>query len=316
MAKNKAPFRIGIIPINGFALMSYAATVEPLRAANLLNGSDLYETTNIQVDATPAQSSGLALVPPQILLKDVPEFDLVLLVAGSNATGYKNPKLASWLRNVARAGTVIGGVSAGPVFLAQNGLLLNRRMTVHWEHADFLQENTPDALLERSLYVIDRDRMTCGGGTAPMDLMLALIANQHGQKLAQQVGDWFLHTAIRPPTGPQRAGLSQRYDTTSIPVLAAIKAIETHIANPLTLPQLAKIAGASPRQLSRLFTTAVGETPMAFGRQIRLEKARSLLANAPLSVSEVALMTGFSSAAHFSTAYSKQYGAPPSAARR
>ncbi len=248
MAKSKAPFHVGLVPINGFALMSYAATVEPLRAANLLNGHPLYETTNIQIGETPAQSSGMGLVPPQILLKDAPDFDLVLLVAGSNAVGYKNPHLASWLRRIARSGTLIGGVSAGPVFLAQNGLLLNRRMTVHWEHADFMQENIPDALLEKSLYVIDRDRMTCGGGTAPMDLMLALIANQHGQKLAQQVGDWFLHTAIRPATGPQRAGLAQRYDTTSTPSSwRESKPSKPILANPAEpAPNWKKKAGAQP----------------------------------------------------------------------
>lgn len=315
MANSKIPFRVGIVPIEGFALMSYAAIVEPLRAANTLSDEILYDVQVVQLGDSPTRSSGRDLTPNQMAMKHAPEFDLVLITAAGNALDYDNPELAAWLRRLARQGTLIGGVSAAPLFLARNGFLDGRRMTIHWEHSDYLQEVAPDALLEPSLYVIDRDRLTCGGGTAPIDLMLALISNQHGQNLAQLVSDWFLHTSIRPSAGPQRASLSERHGTLNAHVLAAIEAMETHVANPLTLSALAKIAGTSPRQLTRLFLAQVDTTPIAFGRQIRLEKARNLLQTAALSVSEIALMTGFSSPAHFSTSYSAEYGVAPSTVR-
>jgi transcriptional regulator GlxA family with amidase domain len=309
------PFRLGIVPINGFALMSYAAIVEPLRAANTLSGQTLYDVQSVEVDGQASQSSGGDLLPRQIPLAQTPAFDLVLLAAAGNALDYKNQRLAQWLRRISRTGTQIGGVSAAPLFLARNGLLDGRRMTIHWEHAEYLQEVSPDALFEPSLYVIDRDRLTCGGGTAPIDLMLALISNHHGQKLAQLVGDWFLHASIRPSAGPQRASLAERYGTVNSHVLSAIEAMETHVANPLELKALAKISGTSPRQLTRLFLANVGATPIAFGRTIRLEKARNLLQTAALSISDIALMTGFSSSAHFSSSYSTKYGIAPSKAR-
>lgn len=315
MANSPKPFRIGIVPIEGFALMSYAAIVEPLRAANALSGEILYDVQVVQVGDTATHSSGKDLIPRQTPMADAPRFDLVLVTAAGNTLDYENPVLAAWLRSTARRGTLIGGVSAAPLFLARNGFLDGRRMTVHWEHSDYLQEIAPDALFEPSLYVIDRDRLTCGGGTAPIDLMLALISNQHGQKLAQLVSDWFLHTSIRPSAGPQRASLAERHGTVNAHVLAAIEAMETHVANPLDLAALAKIAGTSPRQLTRLFMAHLRETPIAFGRKIRLEKARTLLQTASLSVSDIALMTGFSSPAHFSSSYSAQYGVAPSNAR-
>lgn len=315
MANSPKPFRIGIVPIEGFALMSYAAIVEPLRAANTLSGKTLYDVKVVQVAETPTHSSGNDLISRQVAMADAPVFDLVLVTAAGNALDYENPDLASWLRGVARRGTLIGGVSAAPLFLARNGFLDGRRMTVHWEHSDYLQEIAPDALFEPSLYVIDRDRLTCGGGTAPIDLMLALISNQHGQKLAQLVGDWFLHTSIRPSAGPQRASLVGRHGTTNAHVLSAIEAMETHVANPLELAALAKIAGTSPRQLTRLFLAHVQMTPIAFGRKVRLEKARNLLQTATLSISDIALMTGFSSPAHFSTSFSAEYGVAPSQSR-
>ncbi len=316
MAKHTQIFKVGIVPINGFALMSYAATVEPLRAANVLSGQTLYDVTTVQIDDVGAQSSSQDILPTQIPYKERSNFDLVLLIGAGNALEYENARLANWLRSLSRQGVQIGGVSAGPVFLARNGLLDGRRMTVHWEHSDYLKEIVPEAIIEPSLYVMDRDRMTCGGGTAPIDLMLALISNHHGQRLAQLVGDWFLHTAIRPSAGPQRASLSARYNTVNAPVLAAIEAIETHVANPLSLNSLAKIAGTSPRQLTRLFLAHVGATPISFGRKVRLEKARTLLQTAALSVSDIALMTGFSSPAHFSSSYSAEYGVAPSKVRR
>lgn len=316
MDNSQKPFRVGIVPLDGFALMSYAAIVEPLRAANTLSGAELYDVHVVQIGDTPTQSSGGDLVPRQVTMKDAPQLDLVLITAAGNALDYENTALARWLRRVARSGALIGGVSAAPLFLARHGFLDGRRMTIHWEHSDYLQEIAPDMVLEPSLYVIDRDRLTCGGGTAPIDLMLALISNQHGQQLAQLVGDWFLHTSIRPSAGPQRASLAERHGTVNAHVLAAIEAMETHVANPLELPALAKISGTSPRQLTRLFLANVGASPIAFGRKIRLEKARTLLHTASLSVSEIALMTGFSSPAHFSSSYSAEYGIAPSKARK
>ena len=315
MANSRDSFRIGIVPLEGFALMSYAAIVEPLRAANTLEGKTLYDVTTVQLGPHPTQSSGGDLIPNQIAIKDTQRFDLVLVTAAGNTLDYDNPALAAWLRRVARMGTLIGGVSAAPLYLARNGFLNGRRMTIHWEHSDYLQEIVPNALLEHSLYVIDRDRLTCGGGTAPIDLMLAIISNQHGQKLAQLVGDWFLHTAIRPSAGPQRASLAKRHNTTNTHVLSAIEAMESHVANPLQLLALAKITGTSPRQLTRLFLTHVKITPIAFGRKIRLKKAHNLLETASLSISDIALMTGFSSPAHFSTSYSAEYGVAPSQSR-
>ena len=60
-------------------------------------------------------------------------------------------------------------------------------MTVHWEHAPSMQERWPELLLERSLYILDRKRITCAGGTAPMDLMHYLISEHHGQDFARRL---------------------------------------------------------------------------------------------------------------------------------
>lgn len=167
--------RIGVLPIEGFALMSYASTVEPFRAANTLSRRNLYEVINISVDGLAVQSSGAASVTPQQSIHDQINLDYLFIVAGGNPALFDNRSVFNWLGRMSRFGSRLGGVSGGPVILASAGLMGDRRMTVHWEHAEALAEISPHLLLERTLYVMDRDRLTCAGGTAALDLMLALI---------------------------------------------------------------------------------------------------------------------------------------------
>lgn len=307
--------RIGILPVDGFAAMSYAALTEPMRAANLLARRVLYEMINIAASDAPVPSSGAVSVTPQALVGDHPSLDYLFVVAGGDPTTYNDRPVMNWLAHMARLGVPLGGVSGGPIILARAGLMTGRRMTVHWEHAAALAEISPHLLIERQLYVIDRDRVTCAGGTAPMDLMHALIAQHHGAPFARLVSDWFMHTEIRPSVGPQRGGLVDRVGSTNAAILDAVEAMEAHVAEPLPLARLAEFSGLSRRQLNRLFRDKLGRPVMRYYRELRLEKAQSLLRNSPLSLTEIALATGFANSSHFSRAYAAQYGQPPSAYR-
>ncbi|MEO0372391.1 MAG: helix-turn-helix domain-containing protein, partial [Pseudomonadota bacterium] len=137
----------------------------------------------------------------------------------------------------------------------------------------------------------------------------------HGAAFARQVSDWFMHTDIRPSGGPQRAGLLDRVGTKNPAILDAVEAMEGHVAEPLTLERLADMARVSPRQLNRLFTEKLGRPTMRYYRELRLDKAQSLLRNSPLSLTEIALATGFANSSHFSRAYTAKFGKPPSAYR-
>lgn len=307
--------RIGVLPLPGFAMMSYAALTEPMRAANLLARRDLYEMVTIGTHDRPIPSSGAGVVVPQVTFGAEGALDTLFVVAGGDPTGYRNRAVMTWLARLARAGVQLGGVSGGPIVLATAGVMSGRRMTVHWEHAAALAEISPHLVLERSLYVIDRDRVTCAGGTAPMDLMHALIAQHHGAHFARLVSDWFMHTEIRPSAGPQRAGLVERVGTTVPAILDAVEAMEANVADPLDLGRLAQVAALSTRQLNRLFREKLGRSAMKYYRELRLEKAQSLLRNSPLSLTEIALATGFASSSHFSRAYTAQFGQPPSSYR-
>jgi len=188
-------------------------------------------------------------------------------------------------------------------------------MTVHWEHGEALSESFPNLMIERTLYVIDRDRLTCAGGTAALDLMLELITNHHGSQFASLVSDWFLHTEIRPSIGPQRSGMPARVGSSNGVILDAVKFMENHVADPMSLPDLALAAGVSERQLNRLFQQKLGRSTMGYYRDLRLDKARNLLTNSSLPLTEIAYATGFANSSHFSRLFSEYFGRAPSSFR-
>jgi len=201
------------------------------------------------------------------------------------------------------------------MILARAGVLKNRRFTVHWEHASEMAELFPELVIERTLYIKDRDRYTCAGGVAPLDMMNALITEHHGNQFAQKVSDWFIHTEIRPSASPQRSGLAERYPSATHAMILAIEAMRNHIADPLDLEQLAKLSEVSVRQLNRLFKDKMNVGTMDFYRQLRLKTSKKLLKQSSMKIIDVAQATGFVSAAHFSSSFHKQFGQTPSSLR-
>ena len=305
--------RVGFLLLPGYALMSYASAVEPLRAANLLSGETLFEWTHIAPEGDRVASSSGAETPCPQTVDAADMHDLLLVVAGGRPERFSHAPTFAYLRRAARAGVRIGGVSGGPVVLARAGLMAGRHMTVHWEHAEGLAETHPDLMLSRSLFVIDRDRVTCAGGAAPLDMMHALIAETHGAELAAKVSDWFLHTDIRPAGGPQRGGAAERWGVRHPKLVAAFEAMESAVAEPLSRRECAARVGLSDRQLGRLFSEKTGKGFSAAYREIRLTRARDLIRQTTLPLTEIAYACGFSSPSHFSSAFKAWAGVSPGA---
>lgn len=306
---------VGVLLINEFAMMSYASTVEPMRAANLLSGENLYKIEHLCGEGNSAISSGGITLEASLKLSEAAGLDILFVIAGGNPSSFDNEEVIATLRRLSTRGVVLGGVSAGPYILAVSGVMKDRRMTVHWEHAPSLIERLPNLLVARSLYVMDRDRFTCAGGTAPLDMMHAIITNHHGAQFAREVSDWFMHTEVRPAGGQQRAGLAERHNTTNGSVLETIDVMENHLADPLTLNQLASLCNLSSRQLNRIFRSHIGHGTMQFYVELRLNQAKKLCEQSALSITEIALATGFSSTSHFSSKFKDHFKLSPSQIR-
>lgn len=302
----------GFILVPGFALMSYASAVEPLRAANLVAARTIYDVVHLSVDGRPVTSSGGANIECQPLANSNTSFHTVFVCAGGNPAGWNHPEIHAALRQLARKGVRIGGISGGPYLLAAAGLLDGCDFTIHWEHAPALMETFPDLDPRQARFVIDRNRITCGGGVAPLDMMHALIAERMGADFARRVSDWYLHASVAEPADPQRGSAAERFGTFHPVLLTMLEKMEATVEQPLNRGAVAALAGISTRQLDRLFAAHIGASFLDTYRQMRLRHARRLLRQSPLPISEIAFASGFSSAAQFSQAFKEVYGSTPS----
>jgi len=309
--KTDAPRKVGFLLIPSFSLLSYASAVEPLRAANRVSGRSLYTWRHVSGQGRPIEaSSGLAIAADHAISDDV-DLDMLLVCAGGNPALHRNARTLSWLRKLARRGVRIGGISGGPYILARAGLLDGYRCTIHWEHMAGFREEFPQLDTRRTLYEIDRDRLTCAGGIAGFDMMRAIIAAEHGSALAAAVSEWFLQTQLRSGSGPQRLTLRERYGVAHPKLLEALKAMEDRTQKPLSRNELAAATALSVRQLERLFANHLGTTIGDLYLKIRLDRARTLVHETALPLLEIAIACGFANGSHFSRAYRARYGQSP-----
>ncbi|MGL3210602.1 AraC family transcriptional regulator [Bradyrhizobium sp. BR 1433] len=230
----KPTAHIGFLLIPEFPMLSYVSVIEPLRAANRLSGRPLYRWSHISIDGEPAAASNGVRIQTEFCVGTDAYFDYVFVCAGGNPALFKHAPTFSWLRQLARRGVKIGGVSGGPYILARANVLTGYRFTIHWEHAPAFVEDYPELDLRRSLYEIDRDRLTSSGGAAPLDMMHAVIAREHGSTLAMAVSEWFLQSHVREGTGPQRMPLRERLGIANAPLLRVISRMEQTVENPLS----------------------------------------------------------------------------------
>jgi transcriptional regulator GlxA family with amidase domain len=301
----------GFLLLPEFSLLAFTSAVEPLRSANRLSRRTLYAWRLISRDGGAVASSGGIEVMTQAAIADVDRIPDLFVVAGLDAQTFDDRAILSWLRRLARVGCRLGALTTGSYILARAGLLDGYRCTIHWENLAGFREDFPGIDATTEVYEIDRNRMTCSGGTAAMDLMLGLIAADHGRALAIAVADQFIHERIRAPSEPQRMGLRNRLGITQPKLLAAIERMEDNLEEPLSRRVLAAHTGVSTRQLERLFRKYLRRTPTRYYLELRLDRARGLLTQTAMSVLDVALACGFVSASHFSKCYREFFGKTP-----
>jgi hypothetical protein len=110
----RRPAHVGFLLIPDFALLAYASAVEPLRAANRLSGRDLYRWSHVSIDGEPATASNGVSIRADHAVGAEARFDYVIVCAGGNPAVFHHPQTFAWLRQMARHGVRLGGVSGGP----------------------------------------------------------------------------------------------------------------------------------------------------------------------------------------------------------
>jgi AraC family carnitine catabolism transcriptional activator len=310
------PEPIGFLLIPHFSLMAFSSAVEPLRVANRLSGRRLFEWRTVSADGGDvAASNGMAIAADLPLAASAALPTLIVCASFEPEAGATGPVKAA-LRRLARRGTALGALDTGAFILAAAGLLTGTRATMHWEAVPGFAEAFPDIDVSDALFEIAGDRFTCAGGTAALDLMLAMIARKHGQTLAVAVSEQFIHDRIRARDDRQRMSLPRRLGLADSRLVRVIEAMEAHLETPLDNRRLAALCGVSPRQLERLFRRELKQSPSEHYLRLRLERARQLLRQTEMSVMEIAFACGYSSASCLSRSYRGHFRVAPSADRR
>ncbi len=232
---------VGVVVLPGFSMLAQACATEPLHVANRLAGRTLYRLSTFAVDERPvASASGQALLPQAAAAASGASLDLLLVCAPGPLAGSVPQSLLDWLQRLAAARVVLGGIGGGTEVLARTGVLDGYRATLPWPRFEAFARDYPRVRLSQQLFEIDRDRLTCGGGTAAMDMMMTLVGSHHGDELAERISEHFVLERIRMGDEPQQVPLRTRLGHAPQSLVDAVALMESNIEEPLTTHELAE----------------------------------------------------------------------------
>lgn len=307
------PLSVAVLVLDETNTLSFAAGVDPMRAANRIAGRRLFDWHFVTATGRPALlTSGLSVTGPP--LARLSGCDLLLCIAGFGLERQTTPALAASLRRIAATGATIGGIDGAPWVLAGAGLLDGFHATTHWEDLDRFATRFPEVEVVQDRYRIDGARMTSGGALPAVDMMLHLIRARFGAELATRVAGVFIHDSPPDPARAQRRRAAHPGHNRLTARASAI--MEAHLDAPLPIPQIARHCGIGDRSLENQFRARLNTTPQKHYLSLRLAEALRLVTDTDLPLLDIALGTGFGSQSAFSRAFRAAHGQSARALRR
>jgi transcriptional regulator GlxA family with amidase domain len=303
-----------ILLLPGFELNELSALTEVFDCANRV----LYETHFhwhlASLDGAPVRSAcGLTVAVARSA--QAADHRHLFVLSAYGAPELARPGLSALLCRRYAIGTRIAGVGGACALLAEAGLLNARPCAAHWSLADALAERAPHLDIADRLYVIEERIATCAGRDATLDFALRLIADAAGERLARIIADRLNHARPREASERQLSELDFSGHRGASAIAHTVAAMRRRMTEGEDLDGIAAQSGVSQRQLQRLFRRHLGMTPTQYFLKARLQRARHLLQYSTLSVTEIAIATGFASISHFTRRYTELYGRTPTAER-
>jgi transcriptional regulator GlxA family with amidase domain len=308
--------KYAFLTLPNYSLIAVANALEPLRMANRLVGKEIYQWSVVSMDGLAVDASSALNLSPTGSLDKLGAVDILFVCGGVNVREAVSPLLLTALRRLADRRVPLGALCTGGYALARAGLLDDFSATIHWENLSALREEFPRVRISDQLFTIDRDRFTCSGGTAPLDLMLNLIRLKLGPRVSQLVSEQFIVDRVRNDTDRQYIPLRAQIGVSHRGLIRVAQLMEENIEKPLSLEQIAKSTGLSRRQIERLFKRDLNCVPKRYYLEMRLRRARELLLQTAMPIMDITTACGFQSPPHFSKCYRSQFGYPPSAERK
>lgn len=307
---------VAFLLLPDFSIMSVVAYVEPLRAANRYLEREVYQWRFLSLDGGPVTSSNGIPIETDAMPQSGYFADQFYICAGLKLAAENPTRMRACLNRIDRMRTKIGAISGGTFALAEAGLIGDRSCTLHWEYLPTFREEFPDIAVQESLFVIDRGLHTSSGGLASTDLALELIARVHGETCARAVANQFNLDRKRTADEYQRDGTQVRSAVYPASMKAVIEVMLANCEEQISMEAICDAAGYHPRQVQRQFRQWAGCSPTVYYRRIRLEKAMGLIRHSSLPILEIATLTGFSTASHFSRLFKEFFGKSPMSIRR
>jgi transcriptional regulator GlxA family with amidase domain len=308
--KNELVF--GFFLTEGFSLPAYTSIAETFRIANDIAGCTLFRWYTIGRTTDLLRSASNLSVRPDMDITTTTSFHQVAIISSLNSHQYQDKTTFQWLRRLNNQGCALGGITSGCWILAKANLLKGYRFTLHWQDSQAFKESYPELPVSDTLYEIDRNRFSCASGLAALDMVLQMIVDRYGYELAQKINDRLINERFR--SGNEHQVLYRHLPNPT--VKQAVEAMDKNIEMPLSLDKVASQCSVSSRQLLRLFKTHVGASPQQHYLTLRLDKAVLLLQQTNLTMTEIAIATGFANLSYFSVAFSKRALISPSRYRK
>lgn len=277
-----------------------------------------YEVVMVSVDGGPIRSESEMTIAADASTDDV-QIDAgdTLLVPGGFTTRLPDAldPLVSWLRSVECHRTT--SVCTGTFLLAAAGHCDGRRVATHWAFAGELARRyrtltvDPDAI-----WIRDGDLWTSAGVTAGIDLALAIVEEDCGADVAQNVARHMVVPVRRSGGQSQFSAPVWSDPPESSPIRDACDRIHQRPAADLSVEALAAAVGLSGRHFARRFRAELGESPARYVERVRVETARHLLETEVAGLDVIARRCGFASAEVLRRAFHRQLNVSPATYRR
>jgi len=305
---------VAMVLFPDFLLLDMAGPMEVFSVANrYLKPEDHYQLITLGTERGMLRASNGVQVQTDRHIDDPTQaFDLLLVPGGPGAYNERHPALLAWLPRAVRQAGCYGSICTGAFVLGHAGLLDGYRVTTHWNYTERLIKAFPEAQVETDrIYTEDRNLITSGGVTAGIDLALAVVARDHGKKVAQDVAKVLLVVMKRQGGQAQFSPLMAAVSPQETAITRVQNHVLEHLEEAFTVERMAGLANMSTRHFARLFARDVGMTPMEFLQNARIDCARNLLETTELPLKTVAYKSGFGSVRHMRFLFTEKLGLTP-----
>jgi AraC family transcriptional activator FtrA len=221
------------------------------------------------------------------------------------------------LRLATARGQRILSLCTGAFVLAAAGLLDGRTATTHWLECADLARRYPRVRVDPGvLYVDEGDVLTSAGSAASVDLCLHVVERDYGAEIAAKVARDLVVPLYRSGGQAQYIEAPIHLPDGGDLFADTMEWLRTHLAETVTVTDLAGRSAMSPRTFARRFLASTGTTPLAWLTRERLRFARRLLETSDAPVDFVARESGFGSPDNLRKHFARMLRTTPQAYRR